>query len=405
MQEQDLTQAQGAPDGSQPPAAPGNESAYVPAPPEAGPVDAATPPSGRRPRGRTIGLAGLAGVAAVGVLAAGFALGNRADDAVAPAASAAPAAERSDRTERSGRITDAGWTSPDGRTDVRLDGRGGRGMAGGRGHGDITITAIDGTKLSLETENGWTRTIDAAGATVTEGGETVQVSTLDVGDQVVFRETRNDDGTYTITAIAVVQPSVAGTVASVAGTTVTVTDGDGASRKVVLTDATTYTLGRSTATKDAVVAGVRIVASGSLGTDGTLTATSVAVEPAVASGTVKEKTATSITLTTRDDETVVVTVTDATTYSVSGVETATLADIAVGAVVAASGTENADGSLTATVVRARAAGTDGGPGMGGGWGRGHGGGGMGGDGLPGWGPGDDVDPDASPLPSGEGTSS
>lgn len=401
MQEpQDVTQAQIAPDASSP-ASPSAEPAYVPAPPEPEPAPAG-PSSGSRPRGRTLGLAALAGAAGVGVLAAGFALGTGADDASVPAASAAPAAERSDR---SGRIVDAGWTSPDGRTEIRLDGRGGRGLAGGRGSGAITITAIDGTKLSLETENGWTRTIDAADATVTEGGETVALSTLAVGDQVVFRETRNDDGTYAITAIAVVQPSVAGTIASVSGSTVTVTTRDGTSQKVTLTDATTYTLGRSDATKSAVVAGVRIVARGSLGADGTLTADTVVVEPATAWGTVKATSATSITLTTRDDETVVVTVTGTTTYAVEGVETATLADIEVGAVVVASGTENADGSLTATVVRSRAAGMDGGPGMGGGWGRGHGGGGMPGGGLPGWGPGDDASPDASAPPSGEGTSS
>ena len=413
LEPQDVTQAQTAPDASPPPGSSTAEPAFVPAPPESGP-DPASPPSGSGPRGRppgrTIGLAALAGIATVGVLAIGFALGSRADDAPVPAASTAPAAERTDRSERSGRIVDAGWTSPDGRTDVRLDGRGGRGLAdgrglaGGRGRGAITITAIDGTKLSLETENGWTRTIDAADATVTEGGQTVELSTLDVGDQVVFRETRDDDGTYTVTAIAVVQPSVAGTVASVSGSTVTVTTRDGTSQKVTLTDATTYTLGRTDATEAAVVAGVRILARGSLGADGTLTAASVVVEPATAWGTVKEKSATSITLTTRDDATVVVKVTDATTYSVEGVESATLADIEVGAVVLAAGTENADGSLTATVVRSRAAGMDGGPGMGGGWGRGHGRGVMPGGELPGWGPGEDASPDASPLPSGEGTS-
>lgn len=408
LEPQDVTRAQTAPDASPPPGSSTAEPTFVPAPPESEP-DPAGPPSGSGPRGRppgrTIGLAALAGIATVGVLAIGFALGSRADDATVPAASTAPAAERTDRSERSGRIVDAGWTSPDGRTEIRMDGRGGRGLAGGRGRGAITITAIDGTKLSLETENGWTRTIDAADATVTEGGQTVELSTLEVGDQVVFRETRDDDGTYTVTAIAVVQPSVAGTVASVSGSTVTVTTRDGASQKVTLTDATTYTLGRTDATKAAVVAGVRILARGSLGADGTLTAASVVVEPATAWGTVKEKSATSITLTTRDDATAVVKVTDATTYSVEGVESATLADIKVGAVVLASGTENVDGSLTATVVRSRAAGTDGSPGMGGGWSRGHGWGVMPGGEFPGWGPGEDAPPDAPPLPSGEGTNS
>ncbi len=347
-----------------------------------------------RPRGRTLGLAALAGAVAVGVLAVGFAIGSGAssnDAATVPA-----------NGRESAPVTMAGWTSPDGRTQVRLDDRGGHGLRGGFEGGAISITAIDGTKLSLKTDNDWTRTIDAAGATVTKDGETVALSTLKVGDRIVFRETRNDDGTYTITAITVVQPTVGGTVATVSGSTVTVTTRDGSTAKVVLTGSTKYTLDGQAATKDALVAGVRIVATGTLGSDGTLTATSVAIEPAAAAGTVKEKGTSSLTLTIRDGSTVVVKVTSSTTYEVSGITSPTLADIKVGDVVMASGTKNADGSLSATSVRSHAAGDFGGPGMGGpgmggpgmgDWGMG---GGRGGHGFPGGGWGD---PDASPAPS------
>jgi hypothetical protein len=242
--------------------------------------------------------------------------------------------------------------------------------------------------------------IDATGATITKDGKTVALSALAVGDRIVFRETRNDDGTHTVIAIVVVQPSVAGTVASVSGSTVTVTERDGGTRTVLLTSSTTYEFAGKAATKDAVVAGARIVARGTLAADGTLTATSVEVNAAKAVGTVKEKSASSITLTTRDDSTVVVKVDSGTTYQIDGVTSPTLADIEVGAVVMASGTRNADGSLTATVVRSWAAGQDGGPGMGG-WGRG----GHGGHGGPGWGMPGDLDDEAAPssAPSGSGT--
>jgi hypothetical protein len=340
----------------------------------------------RTPRGRTLGLAALAGAVVVGVLAVGFAIGSGAtskDAAGVPTSGRQPAG-----------ITEAGWTSPDGRTQVRLDGRGGPGFGGGSERGAISITAIDGTKLSLKTDNDWTRTIDAAGATVTKDGETVALSTLKVGDRIVFRETRNDDGTYTITAITVVQPTVSGTVASVSGSTVTVTTRDGSTSKVALTGSTTYTIDGTAATKDAVVAGVRISATGTLASDGTLTTTSVQIEPAMVAGTVKEKATSSLTLTTRDGSTVVVKVSSSTTYEVDGITSPTLADVKVGDVVMASGTKNADGSLSATSVRSHAAGDFGGPGMGG-WGRG-GHGGDGGRGFPGGGWGD---PDASPAPS------
>jgi hypothetical protein len=355
----------------------------------------------RTPTGRTLGLAALLGAVVVGSLAVGFAAGTRDTSPAETPDQPGLTGQVQDRGQGRGserdavRLSEAAWTSPDGRTSVALDGRGGRGMRGIAAR-EITITAIDGTKLSLETDNGWTRTIDAAGATVTKDGETVALSTLKVGDQIAFRETRNADGTSTITAIYVVQPSVSGTVASVSGSTVTVTTRDGATEKVVLTSTTTFRLGGAEATKDAVVAGVRIRAEGSLASDGTLTATSVVVAPATTSGTVKEKTASSITLTKRDGSTVVVKVTSTTTYSVQGVDSATLADIAVGNVVMAAGTTNADGSLTATTVRARAAGSFGGPDGDGGWGRGWGRGGHGG--MPGW---DDA-PASSPAPTGDG---
>jgi hypothetical protein len=343
---------------------PSPEGQEPPAPPPADDSPSPGSPEPSRPDRRVLGFAALAGAIGVGALALGIAVGSGGQ----PATTVSTPASH----DRPAVVSDAAWTSPDGSTRVRLDERGGRGLGEGIGRSSITITAIDGSKLSLETANGWTRTIDATGATITKDGETATVSDLAVGDQIVFRETRNDDGTYTITSITVVQPSVAGTVASVSGSTVTVTARDGTTQKVLLTSSTTYERAGQAATKDAVVAGARIVARGTLGSDGTLTATSVEIAAARASGTVKEKSASSLTLTTRDGSTVVVKVDAATTYEVAGLDSATLADIDVGDVVMASGTTNADGSLTAAVVRSRGAGELGGPGMGGPGRGGHG---------------------------------
>jgi hypothetical protein len=357
----------------------------------------------RGPRTRTIGVAALVGAAAVGALAIAFVAGGSGNSA-SDAAPAAVVDGSSPHGAPVGRVSV--WTAPDGASDVRPEHFGRGGMRGEMGRA-ITITAIDGSKLALETENGWTRTINATGATVTKDGETVALSTLKVGDTIVFRETRNDDGTYTTTAIVVIQPAVAGTVASVSGSTVTVTTRDGGTSKVVLTGSTTYELAGEAATKDAVVTGARIVARGTLASDGTLTASSVEVAPATSAGTVKEKGSSSLTLTTRDGSTVVVKVSSSTTYQVGGVTTPTLADVKVGDIVMAAGSRNADGSLTATIVRSHAAGQFGGPGgmpgpmHGDGFGRG----GMR-DGGPGWGfPGDPDDSSApSTAPSGSGTS-
>jgi hypothetical protein len=95
-------------------------------------------------------------------------------------------------------------------------------------------------------------------------------------------------------------------------------------------------------------------------------------------GTVASKTATTIVVTTTAGKSVTVNISAATTYSVRGVATASLADVAVGNRIAAQGTLNADGSLNATVVQTIAAGQ---PGSGGGR-RGFGGGAGGRGGQP-----------------------
>lgn len=349
-------------------------------------------PAPRGSRARTILLATLVGAIGIGAIAIAVVAGGPRQDAARAAATdglvsgAVPIGQAS------------GWTAPEGSNGIRLDlgGRGGmRGVMGGA----ISITAIDGTRLGLKTDNGWTRTIDAAGATLTKDGATVALSALEVGDRIVFRETRSNDGTYKITAIEVIQPAVAGTVASISGSTVTVTQPDGSTSKVVLTGSTTYQLAGQAATKDAVATGAQIIARGTLATDGTLTATSVDVAPATSVGTVKEKGASSLTLTTRDGSTVVVNVTPSTTYQVDGIASPTLADVKVGDVVMAGGARSADGSLSAIVVRSHAAGQFGGPGGGFGGARGGMRGGGHGWGFPG-GPGAWPAPSAAPTGSG-----
>ena len=258
-----------------------------------------------------------------------------------------------------------GWMGP----------RGGR-FGGGPMAGDITITAISGTQLSLKTADGWTRTIDASGATVTRGGQTVALATLQVGDQITFRQTRQSDGTFKIDSIAVVQPRVDGTVSAVGDTSLAISQPGGTSRTVQLTSTTTYTLAGQPATKSAVTVGVQVAIVGTVATDGTFTASAVQIMPAVASGTVSAKTSSTITIKDRSGTTVTIDVGSSTTYQVGGTSSPTLSDVPVGATIQAEGTRNADGSLTATLVRVLPAGQ---PGRGpeGGWGmRGMWGGGQ-----------------------------
>ncbi len=303
------------------------------------------------------GLAALLGIGAFGV-------------AIASGGQSSPAGVAIPLVSTATQAPTNGWSGP-----AAGIGHGGPGWMGPRGGrpgsgpmaGDITITAINGTQLSLKTADGWTRTIDASGANVTRGGQTVAIGTLQVGDQITFRETRQSDGTYKIDSIAVVQPHVAGTVTSVGGSTVTLKQLDGTSTTVQLTSATTYRLAGQPATKSAVTAGEQVAIEGTLATDGTFTATTVRVMPAVVAGTVSSKTSTTITITDRAGKSVTIDVGASTTYQVSGTSNATIADVAVGATIEAGGASNADGSLTAILVRVLPAGQ---PGRGpmGGWG-------------------------------------
>jgi hypothetical protein len=245
---------------------------------------------------------------------------------------------------------------PDNKDDHKGNGNGhrkglefGRG-GGGPGRGPITIKSKNGSSLGLATENGWTRTIVVESTTtITKGGQPITLADLSVGDEIRFSEKKNDDGTYTITAIVVPTPRAGGKVTAVTDTTITV-DGKGDTNTVMTVNGSTkYLIGKDAATKADVTVGDWIGAQGSIsGT--TFTATTVTIRPDMAGGVVTAKTADSITVKGRDDELTVIHVDSKTTFNVRGKDAATIADIAVGDWVGASGVSRADGSLDASVV-------------------------------------------------------
>jgi len=273
--------------------------------------------------------------------------GAAAPGTAAPAA-AAPA-------EQGGSIVDVGWVAPASQGRAKAPALGG-GPGRGSRVGGITITKIDGAKLSLVTADGWTRTIDATGATITRDGATIAVGDLAVGDQIVLRQQRQADGTFKVTAIRVILPKVAGTVTAVAASSLTLAAHDGTETTVELTASTTYRLGKAAADKSAVKVGMQAVVTGTKAADGTLTATSVTVKASRVAGTVAATSGSTITVTARDGSKIAVKVTTSTTYRVAGVEKAALADVKVDMWIVAEGVRNDDGSLSASTVAAAAAG-------------------------------------------------
>ena len=223
---------------------------------------------------------------------------------------------------------------------------------GGIGFGRITVTAISGQQLTLGTDDGWARTITVTSDTkITKGGQPATIGDVHVGDVVRFTEHRNDDGTWTITNLAVVLPQAAGTVTAVGNDTITITGRDGTSQTIHTTSSTTYHRGSSAADRSDVTVGSTIVAAGERGSDGSLTATTVTIVPARVVGTVSAVNGDTLTISRPDGTTMTVHVSSTTTIAVAGVTNATISDVKPGMVVAVEGTQRSDGSLDASAVR------------------------------------------------------
>ncbi|HUG31087.1 MAG TPA: DUF5666 domain-containing protein [Candidatus Limnocylindria bacterium] len=153
---------------------------------------------------------------------------------------------------------------------------GGPGGHGGFGHGGITIAAIDGSSISLETADGWTRTITVdAETTYAKGGDTISLADLAVGDQIAFRQTLEDDGSWTIDGVAVILPHVGGEVTAISGSTITVEQRDGTSATITVNGDTEYQVNGDNAELADVEVGMFLVAAGTENADGSLTATDV----------------------------------------------------------------------------------------------------------------------------------
>jgi hypothetical protein len=155
---------------------------------------------------------------------------------------------------------------------------GGGPFAGGRAGfgGGITITAISGNSISLATDDGWARTITVdSGTTYEKGDATIALADLKVGDEVLFRETHEADGSWTIDAIHVVLPRAGGQVTKISGSTITLQDRDGTTSTVTVDGQTTFTVNGASAKLADVKVGMFLVAEGTRNGDGSLTATVV----------------------------------------------------------------------------------------------------------------------------------
>ena len=189
----------------------------------------------------------------------------------APGASAKPHAEGSARPDRGVfKFKLKGGTLP--------FAFGGPALGMGLGRGGVEITAIDGSSVALKTVDGWTRTIEVTSSTqISKGGDTIALSDLAVGDTIRFRQKRDADGSFSVTRIDVVLPTVAGTVTAKTGSTITLKQRDGTSVTVHVDASTKFRVQGVTgaASLSNVTVGMGLIADGEKNAGGSLNADQV----------------------------------------------------------------------------------------------------------------------------------
>ncbi len=264
---------------------------------------------------------------------------------VAAATSMAATPTPSGSAGNSGNVALGGDPALDG--PIAFDG----GRFGRHGFRDITITAISGNDVTLGTPDGWRRTITITDAmNLTKGGQDIAVGDLKVGDSVRFRQVRNDDGSFTVTDLAVVVPTIRGQASAVTSSGFKVTTRDGSVWTVTVNGSTKYAYGQGDGSLADVKDGTTVVVSGTTTGDNAITALSVRVAPDRAVGTVTAKTADSITIKKRDGSSLTVHVDADTTFRVAGIANAKLSDITVDMAIGVTGRARADGSIDADAV-------------------------------------------------------
>ncbi|HEY7827570.1 MAG TPA: DUF5666 domain-containing protein [Candidatus Limnocylindrales bacterium] len=156
-------------------------------------------------------------------------------------------------------------------------GFGGFGSFGNAGIGGATIVAINGSSLSLKTADGWTRAITVGSSTkLSRAGKAIGLGDLKVGDAIGFRETKASDGTYTINAVTVILPTLAGQVTAISANTITIKQFNGTPGTIHVTSSTTFRIfGTDKATLANLKVGMTVGAQGTKASDGSLDALSV----------------------------------------------------------------------------------------------------------------------------------
>ena len=125
------------------------------------------------------------------------------------------------------------------------------------------VTAVSSASISVKGMDATTNTYAITSSTTfSEGPTTVTASALTVGQHVGIQLSASDDSTAA--NIDIQLPALFGTVTSISGDTVVITDLEGFSRTIVVDSSTNYMKSGATASLSDVVVGSAIIAEGTV---------------------------------------------------------------------------------------------------------------------------------------------
>jgi hypothetical protein len=142
-----------------------------------------------------------------------------------------------------------------------------------------TIESVGPSSVTISGSNRSKQTITLTDSTAyTQAGAKVSKSALVVGAQIVAQGSLDSSGSFTASSVTIAPSVVTGTVAGKTSAAITVTTAAGKTVTVNVSSSTRYVVrGIRSATLADVAVGERITAQGTLGSDGSLTATIVQV--------------------------------------------------------------------------------------------------------------------------------
>ncbi|HEY5104354.1 MAG TPA: DUF5666 domain-containing protein [Acidimicrobiales bacterium] len=180
------------------------------------------------------------------------------------------------------------------------------------------VTAVTSTSVTVLKWDGTSATYTLTPTTTyTQGKAASTIASLVVGDRAEIRTTA--DASTTAASVNIELAELFGTVKSISGNSITISDPQGFSRTIVVSSATTYTNAGAAGTLANVVVGSKIAAQGTIDANSTsLDASSVTIGTAghvhEAKGTVTAVTSSSVTVQSKDNTLTTYTYTPTTTF-------------------------------------------------------------------------------------------